>query len=1073
MMSAISKIPNVFLIQELSVQSEAKPDVVHLQPQEAKPPLVAPPRKNKPSAEEMPAVGQNISPADTRTTDLHTGSAEVVQFVTEIMESARREVDLQSDKESRATRSASPLATEISEVGVVKEAIKMSPPARKSKTVKFSLQPSQRERAIMTKEESSPAPAGRKSHHDTEHRFCQDAMEDSRSAGASAHQEFLTENSAMSNVDSVAEQQQREVATGIGKTLIADKGNLSPPARRSPKVTLTPMAKEDPALEANEDKCQDDKGHTVCDDARRDSESAEAAVVAEFVTGLIESAMRDFRSQRDQLQSESRPASSAPQVATGALQVVPVEEGEISPPARKSKSGTFSPKVPEKDKPLAVQREDSRAEPVKEEPQDDSQHRICEEARKGPGGGEASPTDGSVADVIESALKDPDLLSEFRGSKTSSAPQVATPGRPEVEGELSPPKRKPKAATLHFEDAAVSEQASSECGDQSPPPTPQPPKRKSKTSTAYPGIVEKGPTKTKEEPDQLQCSVVGFVEEAQEAAAKSQLISPEPPKLSTRKKSKKHRVPSVSTEPDTAVGKGAGPESGPKPPGAVWDRKLSPPKRKSKSSKASSEPQKGEDQTIPEEAGPPAEERASRMCELLAEAQNVPETILLCHQTMTQTETVIALELLESTRGRPADAKDHHVLLEVAADDDHADLGKRSALLDGARESAASDTLNVQHEVADETFSALSPAERKDLGQGEPPVVFARFQTNATELIEIVLCDQAGERTGQSATPLEINRERPTGTERNGASMSAGAFQDTPVTIHMGPDVHLEVEIRACAEEKNKLMKEGEKAAGDVSPLDKQDTSAERDDAQSDAGKPAAGVALNPDQPSATEKGRNESDSNEKAPQLTDTAPERPKVPLLTHAGHTSLLEHGEIQKKESSQESPVQIEITVNQGDVPPAESSIKMPREQPPDSLAEAPPQPDPHAPAWAQTEDQKNGAIKDKAENLKGGTLAQKETEKVVRIEPQDVCHATSAFGNRKAGGEQSDSDNDVPERSRLSDIFDELKADTDTELRDEVRGISFTKTIKDVVSSRYQTLLALGLQRGLSGRADEQQ
>ncbi|XP_051942676.1 nesprin-2 [Hippocampus zosterae] len=1004
------------IVKELGVPSEAKPDVVDLQPEDAETPLVAPPRKNKPSAEEMPAVWQNVSPADTRTADLHTGSAAVAQFVTEIIESARTEVDLQSDQESGATRAASPLATEISEVGVVKDATKISTPVRKSNTVKFSPKPSLRERATMTKEDSAPAATGRKSHRDTEHAVCRDAMEDSRSAGASAHEEFLIEN-----LDSaMAEPHQRKVATGIGNICLADKGNLSPPPRRSQNVTLTPrqpegepaVAKEGPALEADEDECQDDKGHPVCDHAGRDSESAESAtVVAEFVTGLIESAMRDFRSQ---IQSESGAASSAPQVAAGVLQVVPVEEGEISPPARKSKSLTLSPKVAEKDTPLGARKEDSRVEPVEEEPQDDSQHGICEEARKGAEGVEASATD-----VIEPAMKDPDLLSEFHCSKTSSAPQVAAASWPEVEGELTAPKRKSKAATLHFEDAEVSEQASSWCRDQSPPPTPQPPKRKSKTSTAYPGIVEKGPTESKDEHDRLRRSVVGFVGEAQElaATAKSRTISPDPPKLSTRRKSKKHCVPSGSTEPDTAIGIGPGPASGPKPSAAVWDAKLAPPKRKSKSSKASPELQKGEDQTIPKEAEPPGEERASPMCELLAEAQNVPETISP-GQTIAPTETVIALELPESTRGRPADAKDHNVLLQVAADDDHANLGKRSALLDAARESAASDTLDMQHQVADESFSAVSPAQRKDLGQGEPPVVFARLQTNATELIEIVLFEQAGERTGQSATPVELDRESPTGAEERGASTSAGAFQHTPVTIHVGPDVHLEVEVRACAEEKNKLQtgtKEGEKAAGDVSPGEKPDTSAERHRAQSHAGEP--------------EKDRNESNSNEKAPQLADTALERPKVPLLTHAGHTSLFEHGEIQKKESSRESPVQIEITVKRGDVAPVESLIKMP----PDSLAEAPPQPDPGAPSRAQTEDRNNSAIKDKA-----GTLAQKETEKVVKIEAQDVCHTaatTSAFGNREATVEQSDSDNDVPERSRLRDIFDELEADADKELRDE--------------------------------------
>ncbi|XP_077395395.1 uncharacterized protein syne2b isoform X3 [Festucalex cinctus] len=1143
------------ILKETSVRSEPKterqPIDVDIEPEEAKTPLVAPSQKIKQTA----PVQHTIS-----TTDLHsplgdTESAEVAQYLQGMIESDIRNI-------------ATGKGRNIS-------------PATKSNDIKFSPQLPQNEEPIS---ESNLEPLRGKTHDDKG--VCEEAMEDSPSAEACVITQFVTAmiESVVRHVDLLLEQDQREleetpltsqVATGLPQV-----GEISP-ATRSKNVTLTPLpekeepavAKEDSARESKEKSSQDETEHTVCEEARKDSGYVETTAVAEYVTGLIESAMRDI----DLL------AHKASQVVTGMPKVVTVEGGKLSLPTIKTKSVAFSPKLPEKDLPV-VPKEDSNLHPVEEKTQDDKEHRICEEAKdtasvkasdvaefvtaivesavkvlpqKDPLESERTATSSASQDVgrlsevaddgqlearrtsknvtqlpeneepkeeyalepkegtsqddkeytvCEEAIKDTasvessaivefvtaivetavDVLSqegpleserratssasqavtgisevaivdegklsptrrsknvtltpqlpekgkpkeeyalepkeaasqertvceetEFCSRKTSSAPQDMPELVTVAEGGNSPPKRKSKAVKLHSEDVTVTKQRSSNSGQE--PTTPQPPKRKSKSSTASPGSLKKGLMKTKE-PDTIQYSNV-------EAMAKSKTISPESPKLSTRRKSKKLDIPSVSTVPDVAISKPFGLESGIKPKAAVLgDRKLSPPKRKSKILKGITKEASDETTTVA------VEESICEMVEndeaTFSEAQVSVSEMILAEQTITSMQTVIELELLESTSERHEEGQ---ILLELAVDDS-AELEKSVVFLEGISGSTAVGALepNTQNKVKDEHFSNVSSAEQK-----EPPVVLATLQPNATELIEIVLCDKAVEKTRQTETLVElveIDPPRWSDTEEHEPSVSTGAFQDPPTTIHMVPDVHLlQIEIRAHQEEKKNKLETGTKErpnpADDMSPVEKQDTSTEGE--KSGSPNDAVSVAFNPvQQPSVTEK----DNVDKNLPQLIKTASERPAE---GHISSASLGEQEEIQMAVTQEKEPnIQIGITtVDQGDIQPIKS-VSLEESQ--ESLTDAPSYPDPDK----LPEDQKNNATKDTI-----STSIQKESGEVIWFEPQHAPHAAttiSTFEIYEASIDQPELESDIPEKSRLTEIFSELKAIADTELLNE--------------------------------------
>ncbi|XP_061531422.1 uncharacterized protein syne2b isoform X2 [Phycodurus eques] len=1066
-----------------------------------------------------------------------TESAEVAQFVTGIIESAIRDVDLLSKKdplelERRQIFSASQVVTEMSE-GVIVEEGKISPHTRKFKSVKFSPQLSKKEKPIMTKEESDLDPFMRKT-DDKEHSLCEEAQKASGSVEFSAIAEFVTGiiESAMRDVDIPSQNDQlklerrktssvSQVATRIPE--VVEEGKILPPTSESKSVKYSPqlpkkeetmVPKEESNLEPVEEKTQDENEYRICEEARRDSVSVEGSVVAEFGTAFIESAIRDVdsRSQKDPPEVESVKTSSAPQVVTGIPKVILVE-GKLSPPTRKSKSLTPTPQMPKKEN-AGVTKEDSNLEPRKEKHQDDKEHEhVCEDlslqkARKDSVSVDDSAVARFITGLIESALRDVDLRSqkdllELESRKKSSAPQDS----PEVvivaEGEITPPKRKSKSVKLHFEEVTVSKQTSSYSRDQTETTTPQPPKRKSKSSTASPGILKKGPKKTKEldRPSSNVGIAKTTVEEGKVVAATAERvkISPETQKLPTRRKSKDHDVPSVPTDTDIAISEGFGPGSGVKPTtehvkttpdAAVFgDRKLSPPKRKSKLLKVSTEPKKRKDQTITKEEpnilkfkeakhdetiSEPVEESTSEMLDNVMESDVTKLSVLadqppksqtvtemsFAEQTMIPTPTVIELKLLETTRERPEEAKDHKVLLKVGVGDANTDLENTSLVLDRIPGSADVNTLelNVQNQVKDENPSVVSNTEQRDMVQGQSSVVLATLQPNVTELIEIVLCEKAVEKTCQTEAleeVLELNQEGLTETEEHEASKSTDAFQDTPMTIHMGPDVHLlQVEIRACQEEQKNKLETGkkEKSTTDKSQVEKREMSTERhkNGAQSDACKPVS-LAFDPDQPSGTKKDEGESNLDNKPPQLIQTALERPKedihqVQLSIHDRHispASFLEQEEIQmtvihEKEPRQESSVKIEITsLNKGDIQPINSSIRVTQEAP-ECLTETLSHPDVETLSKAQTEDQKSNATKEEADNLINSTSVQKGSGKVVRSEPQDVPHTgstTTTFEKNEASVEQSELDIDTPERSLLTEIFSGTKAIIDMELLNE--------------------------------------
>ncbi|XP_061677287.1 nesprin-2-like isoform X2 [Syngnathoides biaculeatus] len=835
------------------------------------------------------------------------------------------------------------------------------------------------------------------------------------------------------------------------------------------------VPKEESNLKSVEVKKKDETEYRVCEEAGRDSGNVEASVVAEFVTGLIESVLRDvdLQSQKDPPELESVKTSSAHQIVTRIPEVI-LEEGKISPPTRKS----LTPQMPKKEK-AGVTKE----EPIKEKHLDDKEHEhvckfsILQEPGKDSGSVDASAGAGFITGFIESPLcRADDLRSQIepqdlKSGTKSSAPHIVA-GRPQVvvstEEKISPPQRKSKSKPP-FEEATVFKQMSSYSRDQTEEPrNPQPPKRKSKSSTASLGIPQMGTQKTKE--SERLSSSVGFaettVEEDEVVTATSESVTMLP-------ETQKGRKPQNPTEPNIAICEGFGPGSRVKstaqqsvktaPDATVLgERNPSPPKRKSKIMKASAEPKKTISSEVPnilklkeakedETISVAVEESTSEMLENVMESDVTKLSVLtedqtsrsqtvtemsLAEQTMVSIPTVMELEMLETTRERCETAKDHKV------EDANTDLENTSMVLDLIPGSADVNTLelNVQNQVRDEKLPATSRTERQNMVQGPSSTVLEAPQPNATELMEIVLCEKAMENTWQTEAlvgALKLNPEGLRKTEEHEASESIDDFQDTPMTIHVGPDVCLlQVEIRASQEEQKHTQetgkKDGDKPITVKSQVEKQEMSTERHKigAQSDVGKPFS-VAFNPDQPSGTKKNEVQPNPDNKPPQLIQTTLEKPKEDIHQvqqsssdwHIGAASFLEPEEIQmtlmhRKEPQQESSVQIEIkTLKTCDIEPNESSMRVPHEVP-ECLTEILSHPHLDMTSQAQTEQKKSN-----------GTKEESESGKV----PQDVPHTgptTTTFKKNEASVEQSELD--ASKRSRLTDIFSDTRAIADTEL-----------------------------------------
>ncbi|KAM9786747.1 uncharacterized protein syne2b isoform 3-T3 [Syngnathus typhle] len=812
------------------------------QPKEAKMSLVAPPpRKNKQSAATKSPVEQNTFPTNEP----------VAHFVTDIIESAisnKAAIEL----ESRKTSAGSHFGTGFSQVVHMKEG-RISPPAKKSKSVELSTQ-------VPVKETTQELNL-----HDREHPVCEEATEVSASGQACGMTEVVT---ATRHANIVSEQNHpEEAAAGIAQFATVYQRNLSPPARRSTNIMLTPMLPT-AAREGLVYAAETSQEHKVCEEAPKESTSQEATVG----TGLIESAM-----------------SQLPQEVEG----------------------------------------------------------------------------------------------------TSSASVVPSSELVEAEGEISPPKRKLKAAEPHFHETA--EQKLLDGSEQTKGVVaPRPPKRKPKRSTVPPPIPKEG------HPERLGCADVAYAEEL----AKREMIPQEPPK------SPKHKAASLYVEPDLAATNVAGPE----PAASVLvDGKLS------ESFKVA--PRPIETSPVAVEQGASENDEGKNLAK--------PAQALCITKVRSPVQAVIELELLEVARepAGQANAKD------VAVENDNA---KRCLSRDGAPVDALQ--LNIQ---MDKDFSAETAL------QGESPMVLAG------QLVETVLCDEAVEKTCKA----EINLQRPTDDEEHdGASLPVGALQDTPVTIHMGPHVRLvQVEIKPCQEQnKDKLeteaVEEPEKATVDeMSPGGKPNTSAERNAgkvvsvAQKDKAKcnqkekppqliqteeigtvPLAAslgdahMAVTQDS-KMKELSQGESLMTMPREESSESLAEAPCQPdpeaKEVSQGETSMT----MAREESPElaEAPCQLDPMANE--VSQGEFFMTMPQEESPESLAESPCQPDPKALAAAQTEARQMDAPTEQSQNAS-------------RCE----VYATGTLQMRQASVKRSESDTDIAERASLTDIFSELKATAEMEI-----------------------------------------
>ncbi|XP_049597303.1 titin-like isoform X2 [Syngnathus scovelli] len=449
--------------------------------------------------------------------------------------------------------------------------------------------------------------------------------------------------------------------TGVSQVVHMKERKIPPPARKSKSVKFSIQV---PVKETTQESKLHDREHPVCEEATEVSESGQACGMTEVVRATRHA---------DIVSEQNHPEEAA----AGIAQFATVHQRNLSPPTRRSTNIMLTPK-----RPTAAREGLAYAAETFQE------HTVCEEAQKESASQEATVGMG----LIESAMSE--LPQEVGG--TSSASVVPSSELVEAEGEISPPKRKLKAAEPHFHETA--EQKLQDGSEQTKGvAAPRPPKRKPKRSTAPPPIPKEG------HPERLGCADVAYAEEL----AKREMIPQEPPK------SPKHKAASLYGEPDLAATNVVVPE----PAASVLvDGKLS-------------------DSVAPRpiETSPVAVERGASEND---EGKNLAKSAqaLCITQVSSPMQAVTELELLEVARepAGQANAKD------VAVDNNNA---KRCLSQDGVPADALQ--LNIQ---MDKDFSAETAL------QGESPMVLA------AQLVEIVLCDKAVEKTCQA----EINLQRPT-----------------------------------------------------------------------------------------------------------------------------------------------------------------------------------------------------------------------------------------------------------------------------------------------------------------------
>ncbi|XP_077477537.1 uncharacterized protein syne2b [Stigmatopora argus] len=732
---------------------------------------------------------------------------QVSQFVVGIIESAMSDVENQPNEEaleleSRETLSPLQVVTEIPPGDVVEES-KILHSARKSKSVNFPPQLPENEEQIMRKNNSNLDTLGDVTHDDHKEIFCEEAQKASGSLEASVA-EIVTGiiDSALRDVNLLSKKElldcentkMSSVITEASEIGSREDENVSHATERSKTVEFSPQPPENkepvtPKQEYVEVRTDANQEPGVFQEERKEPESEEATVIADFVTGLIESAVRDayLPTRKDHSESDH---DKTPRAVIANPEVVTVEEEKLIAPTRKSKSLKLTPQ--EK---ATVTKDECDLEP-EEKNKELCQGCFSPEVKKDSENGDASFN--PVTEITEPAVTDVDLLPNKE--EASSAVVTTSQDVDGDKGQVSTPRRKSKRGKV-----TATEQQSDSSNRTEQPTTPQPPQRKSRRSTASSGLPQSGAKTSKDRAE----DTTAVEEEA--ASAKSGMTLTETPKLPYRKKSKNE---DVSSGPSIAVNVVLGPESGlqatPEQSG-LEGSKLSPPKRRPKSLKASPEPQKVQDQTLTKEEPHTMATQTTELTVCRVVEENTSETesyhvtlrgdrpadlteMMSIQQTTTPTETLIELELLETERLEEAE---DHKEPAIGVEDANAELEKSLFFIDTIPGGAVVDTLqlNICNQVEDENDSAVSRESK-----GDSSVLLTTLQPNATEMIEIVLCEKSTEKTVAGSEPLQTDQEAVTRPEERGAPVFTGASQDTATTIHVRPDVS-PVEMREHQEE--------------------------------------------------------------------------------------------------------------------------------------------------------------------------------------------------------------------------------------------------------------------------------
>ncbi|XP_077587651.1 uncharacterized protein LOC144206513 [Stigmatopora nigra] len=667
------------------------------------------------------------------------------------------------------------VVTEIPPIDVVDESkILKLRPTTKSTSVNFSPQLSENQKQIMRKNNSNLDTLGDLTHDDPKEIFSEETQKASGSLEASVA-EIVSGiiDSALRNVDLLSRKE----------SLDFEKTKMSSVVPEASQIEFLPQQAENldpitPKQDYIEVRTEANQEPGTFQEERKEPESQEATVIADFITELIQSAVKDayLPTQKDpsELDHEKTLLAANPEV-------VSVEEEKIIAPTRKSKSLKMATQPQEK---VTVTKDEYDLEP-------EDQAELCQgsfglEVKKESENEEASVN--PVTGITEPAITDVHLLPNKE--ETSSA--VVTPSQDVVgdKNQVSKTRKKSKRGKLHGEKVTATEQQSDSSNQTKEPSTPQPPQRKSRRSES----------------------------------AKTGMTLTQTPKLPSRKKSKNE---DVSSSPSIAVNVVLNPESGLQatPEQSSFEgSKLSPPKRRPKSLKSSPEPQKVQDQTLTKEEPHTLETKTTELtvCRVLEENTSETESgHVTLQQTTTPTETLIELELLETERLEEAEDCEESA---ISVEDSNVELEKSLFFIDSIPGGAIVDTLqlNICNQVQDQEVSVVDRESKEDSS-----VLLTTLQPNATEMIEIVLCEKSMEKTATGLESLQNDQDGVTGLEEYGAnSVFTDTSQDTSMGIHVLP-----VEMEEHQEDQKDKLASGnedcEKPMNNISLVEKQETSKE------------------------------------------------------------------------------------------------------------------------------------------------------------------------------------------------------------------------------------------------------